>query len=241
MTERESDELFLKYRETRDIGVRNKLVENYMFIAEMLAKKFSGRGVDYDDLLQIAYEALIRGVENFDPALGNKFTTYITPTITGIIKNYFRDSSRPVRLPRKIYTVYTQVKEAINSYYTENGTNPTVKQLVALTGYSEETILEALESRQVLSLDARADGDDGESDAPLYATIAAPSDFEKFEDVESLKAEIAKLNETEQTIVKLRFFQGKSQTEVAEILGSSQMFVSRAERKIVEKLKDALL
>lgn len=241
MTEQEADELFLKYRETGDIKIRNKLVENYMFIAEILAKKFSGRGVDYDDLLQIAGEALITGVEKFDPTLGNKFTTYITPTVTGIIKNYFRDYSRSVRLPRKIYSVSARVKEEINRYYTENGVKPTIKQLAALTGYSEENILEALENRQVLSLDARADGDDGESDAPLYATVASADDFEKFEDLESLKTEIAKLDETERQVVTLRFLNGKSQTEVGKILGVSQMFVSRAERKIVEKLKDALL
>lgn len=241
MTEQEADELFLKYRETGDIKIRNKLVENYMFIAEILAKKFSGRGVDYDDLLQIAGEALITGVEKFDPTLGNKFTTYITPTVTGIIKNYFRDYSRAVRLPRKIYSVSARVKEEINRYYTENGVKPTIKQLAALTGYSEENILEALENRQVLSLDARADGDDGESDAPLYATVASADDFEKFEDLESLKTEIAKLDETERQVVTLRFLNGKSQTEVGKILGVSQMFVSRAERKIVEKLKDALL
>lgn len=241
MTEQEADELFLKYRETGDIKIRNKLVENYMFIAEILAKKFSGRGVDYDDLLQIAGEALITGVEKFDPTLGNKFTTYITPTVTGIIKNYFRDFSRSVRLPRKIYSVSARVKEEINRYYTENGVKPTIKQLSELTGYSEENILEALENRQVLSLDARADGDDGESDAPLYATVASADDFEKFEDLESLKTEIAKLDETERKVVTLRFLNGKSQTEVGKILGVSQMFVSRAERKIVEKLKEALL
>lgn len=240
MTEREADELFAKYRETRDITLRNKLVENYWYVAEILAKKFSGRGVDYDDLLQIAGEALIVGVEKFDPALGNKFTTYITPTVTGIIKNYFRDFSRAVRLPRKIYAVSTRVKEETNRFYTENGVMPTVKQLAALTGYSEENVQEALESRQVLSLDARSEGDDGESDAPLYATVASADDFEKFEDRESLREEIKKLDGVERKIVNLRFLQGKSQTEVGKILGVSQMFVSRTERKIVEKLKVAL-
>ena len=111
----EADELFREYRLTRDVKIRNRLVENYLNIAEILAKKFSGRGVEYDDLFQVASEALISGVEKFDPDLGNRFTTYITPTITGMIKNYFRDYSRSVRLPRRVYTVAAAVREAANA------------------------------------------------------------------------------------------------------------------------------
>ena len=94
MTNEQANELFREYRKTGDKNIRNKLVENYMYIAEILAKKFAGRGVEYDDLLQVASEALILGVEKFDPSLGNQFTTYVTPTITGMIKNYYRDYSR---------------------------------------------------------------------------------------------------------------------------------------------------
>ena len=77
--------------------------------------------MDYVDLFQVASEALISGVEKFDPDLGNQFTTYITPTVTGIIKNYFRDYSRSVRLPRRIYTVAAKVREETNEYFKANG------------------------------------------------------------------------------------------------------------------------
>ena len=79
MDENRANELFRKYRETHDLSIRNELVENYLYIAEILAKKFAGRGVEYDDLYQVASEALIAGVEKFNPDLGNRFTTYITP------------------------------------------------------------------------------------------------------------------------------------------------------------------
>ncbi len=241
MDANEADELFREYRKTHSVELRNRLVENYMYIAEILAKKFSGRGVDYDDLLQVASEALISGVEKFDPDLGNRFTTYITPTVTGMIKNYFRDYSRSVRLPRRIYSVAAKVKEEVNEYYKSHGEKPTVKQLSAGTGFSEELIMEALECRTPVSLDARVRGEDGENDAPLYEVIADDgNNFEDFLDKESLRTEIAKLDPTEQRVISLRFLQGKSQTEVGKILGVSQMFVSRAERKIVKKLKDAL-
>lgn len=114
MTNERANELFREYRKTGDIKIRNELVENYMYVAEILAKKFCGRGVEYDDLLQVASEALISGVEKFDPELGNMFSSYITPTITGMLRNYFRDYSRSVRVPRKLYLLSAKVKQAIN-------------------------------------------------------------------------------------------------------------------------------
>ena len=240
--QQEADELFSEYCRTKDTAIRNKLVENYLYIADILAKKFSGRGVDYDDLYQIASEALIAGVEKFDPTLGNKFTTYITPTITGMIKNYFRDYSRAVRLPRRVYAVAADVKKAADEYYSQNGVKPSVKKLCELTGHTEEEIIEALECKAPLSLDSRMNGGDGENDAPLYEVISDDGNsFESFEDLESLKTEISKLDDIEKKVVTLRYLQGKSQTEVGKILGVSQMFVSRAERKIVAKLKESLL
>lgn len=235
-----ANELFREYRRTGDINIRNELVENYMYVAEILAKKFAGRGVEYDDLLQVASEALITGVEKFDPDMGNMFSTYITPTITGIIRNYFRDYSRSVRMPRRIYALSSKIKNKISDYYKEYGVKPTAKQLAASLGVDEESVLEAMECRAPISLDTTVNGE--ESDMPLYDVIPDESQpFERFEDAESLKSEIAKLDKTEQKVVALRFVQGKSQAEVGKILGVSQMFVSRAERKIVEKLKDALL
>ena len=240
MTNEQADGLFREYRRTGDKSLRNKLVENYMYIAEILAKKFAGRGVEYDDLMQVASEALILGVEKFDPDLGNKFTTYVTPTITGMIKNYFRDYSRSVRLPRRIYSLGAKIRNETNEYYKQHGVKPTVKQLAEKLGESEEAVIEAMESRHPISLDGTVQSEDGE--AVLYDVIPDPVDsFEKFDDAQSLKDEIKKLSPTEQQVVSLRFVQGKSQAEVGKILGVSQMFVSRAERRIVEKLKEALL
>ena len=241
MNETEANELFRKYRETRDVNIRNRLVENYLNIAEILAKKFSGRGVEYDDLFQVASEALISGVEKFDPDFGNRFTTYKTPVITGMINNYFRDFSRSVRLPRRVYAVSTRVREVMNEYYKLNGAKPTVGYLAEKTGFSEELIIEALECRAPLSLDTRVNGEDGDKDAALYEAIPDEENtFEKFEDAEALNSEIEKLDPTERRVVALRFGEGKSQAEVGKIMGVSQMFVSRAERRIVEKLKEAL-
>lgn len=239
MTNERANELFREYRRTGDIKLRNELVENYMYVAEILAKKFCGRGVEYDDLLQVASEALISGVEKYDPDMGNMFSTYITPTITGMIRNYFRDFSRSVRVPRKIYALSAKVKAEINDYYKANGVKPTVKQLASLLGESEENIIEAMECHSPVSLDTTVKGED--SEVPIYELIADNrNSFENFEDSESLRTEISKLSKIQQEVVKLRYLQGKSQAETGKILGVSQMFVSRAERKIVEILREAL-
>lgn len=239
ITNERADELFREYRRTHDIKIRNELVENYMYVAEIIAKKFVGRGVEYDDLLQVASEALIAGVEKFDPDKGNLFTTFITPTITGIIRNYFRDYSRSVRVPRKLYALTARVRTAINEYYKQNGVKPSVKQLSSMLGESEEDIMEAMEYKTPVSLDSTVKGED--SDVPLYEVIADErNSFEAFDDADSLRTEISKLSPTEQQVVNLRFVKGKSQAEVGKIMGVSQMFVSRAERKIVEKLREAL-
>ena len=237
---READKLFREYRRTGNIDIRNKLVENYIYVAEILAKKFAGRGVEYDDLLQVASEALIMGVEKFDPDVGVQFTTYITPTVTGVIKNYFRDFSRAVRPPRRVYTLSAKIKSETNEFFKEHGVKPTVKQLAERLAVSPEAVMEAMEYRAPVSLDSTVKTDD--SEGRLYDVIPDRSDkFERFDDNESLKSEIAKLDPTEQKVVKLRFVQGKSQSEVGKEMGVSQMFVSRAEKKIVEKLRKALL
>ena len=237
---KEADKLFREYRKTGNLEIRNRLVENYIYVAEILAKKFAGRGVEYDDLLQVASEALIMGVEKFDPDVGVQFTTYITPTVTGVIKNYFRDFSRAVRPPRRVYTLSAKIKSETNEYFKEHGVKPTVKQLAERLNVSPEAVMEAMEYRAPVSLDSKVTTDD--SEGRLYDFIPDRSDnFERFDDNESLKTEIAKLDPTEQKVVKLRFVQGKSQSEVGRTLGVSQMFVSRAEKKIVEKLRKALL
>lgn len=240
MDAQQADKLFREFRRTGSKALRNKLVENYIYVAEILAKKFSGRGVEYDDLFQVASEALIMGVEKFDPDIGVQFTTYITPTVTGVVKNYFRDFSRAVRPPRRVYALSAKIKNEADEYFSEHGVKPTVKQLAERLGTDEEGIMEALEYRAPVSLDSEVNSEDGEG--RLLDVIPDRSDsFELFDDAESLKSEIAKLDATEQKVVKLRFIQGKSQSEVGRTLGVSQMFVSRAEKKIVEKLKKALL
>ena len=239
MTEEQTNELFMEYKKTGDVAIRNKIAEKYMYIADILAKKFVGRGIEYDDLRQEAMYALLIGIENFDPEHGVQFSTYITPTIAGKIKNYFRDKSRLIKLPRKLSEVGLTVRKFTAEYESANGVKPSVKEIAEKLQLSEETVVHALEVSGTVSLDGMMSGEDGEQ--TLYGVIASEeSGFELFETKEMLRSAMENLTDTEKQLVKYRFVDELSQSETANKLGVSQMFVSRLERKLLAKLRENL-
>ncbi|MBQ9727977.1 MAG: sigma-70 family RNA polymerase sigma factor [Clostridia bacterium] len=234
-------ELFKRYKESGDIALRNQIAEKYLYIAELLAKKFVGRGVEYDDLKQVASYALLRGIDRFDPDLGMQFTTFITPTITGEIKNYFRDKSRMIKLPRRLGEISSAVRKFSAEYESEKGVKPSMKDIAKGLSLAEEDVVRALEVSGTLSLDSMATGSDGESEGSLYSLLADGEDkYEAFETKETLRAAMQDFSDTEKKLLKLRYEDELSQNETAKRLGVSQMFVSRMERKLLLRLKDKL-
>lgn len=241
MTEETVNALFKRYKESGDIRIRNEIAEKYLYIADILAKKFVGRGVEYDDLKQVASYALLRGIDRFDPELGMQFTTFITPTITGEIKNYFRDKSRMVKLPRRLGEISAAVKKFSADYESKHGVKPSVKQIADGLSYTEEEVVKAMEVGGVVSLDGMAnDNEDGEN-RTLHALIADGEDrYEAFETKEALRAAMKNFTDTEKALIKYRYVDELSQSETAKCLGVSQMFISRMERKLLLKLKENL-
>lgn len=240
MTNEKMTELFRRYKETGDIAIRNQIAEKYLYIADILAKKFVGRGVEYDDLKQVASYALLRGIDRFDPDLGMQFTTFITPTVTGEIKNYFRDKSRLVKLPRRLGELNAAAKKFAAEYETKNGAKPTVTQIAKGIAASEEDVVKALEIGGTLSLDGMAGEDDGENKS-LYGLLGSDEDeYEAFENKEALAAAMRDFSDTAKALIKYRYADGLSQSETANRLGVSQMFVSRMERKLLEQLRERL-
>ncbi len=234
------DALFRQYKETGDIRIRNEIAEKYLYIADILAKKFVGRGVEYDDLKQVAALALLRGIDRFDPDLGMQFTTFITPTITGEIKNYFRDKSRVIKLPRRLSEIGAAVRNFSAKYEAEQGNKPSVQTIADGLKLSEEEVVRALEVSGTLSLDGiPSDGeDDGKS---LYGLLTDGEDkYEDFETKETLRAAMQEFSDTEKALIKYRYVDELSQSETAKRLGVSQMFVSRMERRLLSKLKQNL-
>ncbi len=232
-------ELFKTYRETHDVKLRNEIAEKYLFIASMIAKKFVGRGVEYDDLFQVASLALLKGIDRFDETKGLKFSTFITPTITGEIKNYFRDRSRLIHLPRRVAELRVSVKKAEEELALENGKSPTAKEIAEKLGVPEEEVLSCMEAGSVVSLDRPVDGD--EDGASFYDVLPDGEDaFERIEQNDAVRRALSSLGETEKKLVAYRFGQELSQAETARRMNVSQMYVSRMERKILQKLREDL-
>lgn len=241
MTEEVVNELFKRYKESGDIAIRNQIAEKYLYIADILAKKFVGRGVEYDDLKQVASYALLRGIDRFNPDLGMQFTTFITPTITGEIKNYFRDKSRMVKLPRRLGEISSAVKKYSAEYESKEGVKPSVRKISEALSISEEDVVRALEISGTVSLDSVASGADGEDDRSLYGLITDGEDgYEEFENREALRVAMRDFSSTEKAVVKYRYVDELSQDETAKRLGKSQMFVSRMEKKILARLRESL-
>lgn len=234
----EDKELFRRYRETGDIALRNEIVENYLYIVSVIAKKFVGRGVEYDDLYQVAALALLKGVDRFDETKGLQFSTFITPTITGEIKNYFRDRSRLVHLPRRVSELRVNLKKVADEFMTETGLRPTAKELAERLGVSEEEVVRAAEAGGVVSLDKPVDDEDAMS---FYEVIPTEEDnLERIENRDVLESAFSVLTKEERDLIEYRFVQEFSQTETAKRMNVSQMYVSRMERKVLNKLKERL-
>lgn len=232
--------LFQRYKETGDVAIRNQIAEKYLYIADIIAKKFVGRGVDFDDLKQVASLALVRGIDRFDPDLGMQFTTFITPTITGEIKNYFRDKSRMVKIPRRLGEITMLVKNFTAEYASTHGVKPSVKTISDELRLSEEDVVRALEVGNPLSLDTAMTGEGDEAESLYEVVPDGNDDYESVETKETLRAAMLDFTDTERALIKYRFEDELSQSETAKRLGVSQMFVSRMERKLLFKLKGRL-
>lgn len=235
----EEKELFERYRETGDVKLRNEIVERYLYIAAMIAKKFVGRGVEYDDLYQVASLAILKGIDRFDADVGVKFSTFITPTITGEIKNYFRDRSRLIHLPRRVAELRGQIKRAADEILSKEGRSPTAKELAARLNVTEEEIVSAMEAGGVVSLDRPVD-EEGEEGSFYDLLPADDGAFESLERRDSVHSALKTLSDREKELVGYRYGQELSQVETAKRMNVSQMYVSRMERKILDKLRENL-
>lgn len=237
-------ELFLKFQETRDKKTRDTLVEKNLYIAEILAKKYTGRGIEYDDLYQVACIGLIYAIDRYDPSKGYEFSSYATPTIVGEIKKYFRDKGWVIRVPRRIQELNKKVANAKIHLAQTMQKSPTVEDIADYLSISNEEVLEVLEGAKVYapqSLDQSIDQSSDDRDTNLSDLIGEEDkDMLKFENRDLINRCMEDLNEVEKTILLGRYIDKKTQIVIAEELDISQMTVSRMEKKILKKFKASL-
>ena len=238
----ETEAMLRRYAETRDVSLRDRIVEKNLKIAAMVARRFSGKGVDYDDLYQVASLALFKAVERFDPGRGLKFVTFVTPTMVGEVKNYFRDRSRTIRLPRNSGEMMRAIDKATDELVHELLRQPTPYELAEHIGVNVEEILLAIEMRgasRPVSLDFAPENED--EDAPISAFLGMEEKgFSDFETLDTIRTAMAELDDRQRDVIRMRFFENLSQRDVADRLDISQMSVSRIERRALEIMKTAL-
>ena len=222
-------------------AARNDLVELHLPLAEYLARRFGNRGEPHEDLVQVATIGLIKAIDRFDLERGVAFSTYATPTIVGEIKRHFRDRGWTIRVPRRLQEIQSVISQAVSDLGQELGRSPTVSELAAKVGMSEEEILEGLESANAyspLSLDAPDPAGEvgavieqlGDYDEALSAVV----------DRETVKPLLDALDARSKRILLLRFFRNMTQSQIAEELGISQMHVSRLLSRTLADLRAKL-
>lgn len=238
----EIERLLLLYAQTQRPEYRDQVIEAHLYIAEIVARKFSGRGVDFDDLFQVASMALVRAAGRFDLTRGIQFSSFVTPAMVGEVKNYFRDKSRSIRPPRRSAELARLVERVREQLTQALCRAPRVDEIAEAASLSEDEVLEGLEaaSSQPVSLDMNTTDDD-EQLTLAHAIGSEEKGYSEFETSDMLRRGMERLNEKQREVIRLRFFENLSQREVAEQLGVSQMTISRTERSALEQLRAAVM
>jgi RNA polymerase sigma-B factor len=235
--------LLRRYHEDGDLAAREELIERYMSLVRSLARRYSYRGEQLEDLVQIGAIGLIKAIDRFDLERGVELTTYATPNIIGEIKRHFRDKGWAVRVPRGLQELNVQVSKLIEQLTVQLGRSPTIPELAEAAGVEEEDVLEALESGRAYSSvslsTAGGSEEDGEVD-PLESLGSIEHEYEVAEDRAVLAPGFQVLDERERKILHLRFFSGLTQSQIAAQIGISQMHVSRLIRRSLEKIREEI-
>jgi len=223
-------------------SIRDELILLHLPLVEHIARRYRNRNEPLEDLIQVGTIGLIKATDRFDPERGVEFSTYATPTILGEIKRHFRDKGWSVRVPRRLQELRMSLSEATTTLTQDLGRSPTVAELAAKLGESEESILEGLESANAYAtvpLDAPDDSNDSMQLADRLGVI--DPGLEGVDNRQSLRPLLAQLPDRDRKILMLRFFQGMTQSQIGAELGISQMHVSRLIARTLEKLREQLL
>ena len=222
---------------------RDALVRLHLPLVEHCARRFRNRGEPFEDLVQVGTIGLIKSIDRFDMDRGVEFSTYATPTIIGEIKRYFRDKGWAIRVPRRLQELRMQIGTATGELSQSLGRSPTPRELAEHLGVTVEEIVEGIESSNAystLSLDA-SDGSTDENGASMLDLMGLDDEgLEHVEIRESIKPLLEALEPREKKILLLRFFMNKTQTQIAEEIGVSQMHVSRLLTRTLDRLRTSL-
>ncbi|MGD0455721.1 MAG: SigB/SigF/SigG family RNA polymerase sigma factor [Solirubrobacteraceae bacterium] len=233
-------ELFARWQQHGDTAARAALVQRFMPLARSLARRYDRSSEPYEDLMQVASLGLLKALDRFDPDRGPSFASFAIPTILGEMRRYFRDSGWSLHVPRGDKERALKVRDAQETFANEHGHAPTVSQLSQYLELDPETVIDALlaiQAYESLSLDAPRPG--GEDDAITYGDTVGDEDgrYELIELDATIVGVLDRLPQREREILRMRFVEELTQTQIASRVGVSQMQVSRLLRRSLDQLR----
>jgi len=236
---RRNDQRLVQRHRQGEPGARDALIERYMPLARSLALRYRRASEPLDDLVQVASVGLVKAVDRWDPDRGLAFSSYAVPTILGEIRRYFRDSTWDVRPARDLQELALAVEEARDTLWAKLGRSPTVADLASHLARPPEQVVEALtasEARSIRSLDTPVrEEEEGSVSAGELIGIAEPG-YARVESGVMFDALAEVLDDRSREILRLRFHEDLLQSEIAEVVGCSQMHVSRIIRSSLQRL-----
>jgi RNA polymerase sigma-B factor len=238
---RRDRELFMRLKEDSDQHAREELVERFMGLARQVAVRYRRQSEPLEDVMQVAALGLLKAIDRFDPDRGIAFSSFAVPTMLGEVKRHFRDKSWTVRPPRDLQELTLRVEQATTQLASSLGRSPSVAEIAEQLSVSDEDVLEALEAgraRSATSLSTpRGDAEDGTTLGDLLGD--EEDGFDRAEDRATLAVLFNEITPRERTVLTLRFRQDMTQAEIGEIVGVSQMQVSRIIRSSIDRLRMA--
>jgi RNA polymerase sigma-B factor len=224
------------------MAARDELVERLMPLARQLAARYRRRDESFDDLVQVANMALVKAIDRFDADRGTAISTFAVPTILGELRRYFRDSTWSVRVGRTLQERIMRAERASGELASKLGRSPSVRELATAMQLSEEEVIEALEASSAYrptSLDEPAFNDDHDGGTTLGDTLSTDDgSLALIEDRWTVQSAMRALSDRDRQILRMRFEEDLTQSEIAKQLGVSQMHVSRLLRRALATLRE---
>lgn len=243
-TKEDINALILEFQRTESNAAQTELVEYYEALVASLVNKYSKGGSFHEDLMQVGMIGLLAAIRRYDPDMGRPFESFLIPTVIGEIKRFLRDKTWSVHVPRRIKELWPKIRTVVDELTNEKQRSPKIQEIAAYLEVTEEDVLEAMEmgkSYQALSVDHPIEmGSDGSTVTTLDIVGTDEKGFEKVDQKLLLESALHVLSEKEKDIIHCLFVLNKSQKETGDILGISQMHVTRLQRRAIEKLRKAI-